>query len=67
MALKRAAIFAALFFLLGQTIAFAQDVTLTSPDGSVEISGTLLGFDGEFYSRRFRLWRIDGRRIRGAM
>ncbi|MEP3787101.1 phosphate ABC transporter substrate-binding/OmpA family protein [Ascidiaceihabitans sp.] len=49
MALKRAAIFAALFFLLGQTIAFAQDVTLTSPDGSVEISGTLLGFDGEFY------------------
>jgi len=24
-------------------------VTLTSPDGSVEVSGTLLGFDGDFY------------------
>ena len=24
-------------------------MTLTSPDGAVEISGTLLGFDGEFY------------------
>jgi len=29
--------------------AFAQDVTLTSRDGSVEISGTILGYDGEFY------------------
>ncbi len=29
--------------------AAAQDVTLTSRDGSVEINGTLLGFDGEFY------------------
>lgn len=27
----------------------AQDVTLTSRDGNVEISGNLLGFDGEFY------------------
>ncbi|MGC9417391.1 MAG: substrate-binding domain-containing protein [Rhodovulum sp.] len=27
----------------------AQDVTLTSRDGSVEISGTLTSFDGEFY------------------
>ncbi len=27
----------------------AQDVTLSSPDGAVEITGTLLGFDGEFY------------------
>ncbi len=30
-------------------MAFAQDVTLTSRDGSVEIVGNLLGFDGEFY------------------
>jgi len=29
--------------------AAAQDVTLTSRDGEVEIGGTLLGFDGEFY------------------
>ncbi|MEE9387827.1 MAG: phosphate ABC transporter substrate-binding/OmpA family protein [Paracoccaceae bacterium] len=30
----------------------AQDVTLTSRDGSVEIPGTLLGYDGEFYRIR---------------
>ncbi len=47
MAWKRAAIFAALSFL-GSALC-AQDVTLTSPDGQVELSGTLLGFDGEFY------------------
>lgn len=29
--------------------ALAQDVTLTSTDGSIELSGSLLGFDGEFY------------------
>ena len=27
----------------------AQDITLTSTDGSIELSGSLLGFDGEFY------------------
>ena len=47
MAWARAAIFAALSFW-GAALA-AQDVTLTSPDGAVELSGTLLGFDGEFY------------------
>ena len=47
MALARAAIIAALSFWA--SALFAQDVTLTSPDGQVEISGTLLGFDGEFY------------------
>ena len=47
MALVRAAIFAALSFF--GTALLAQDVTLTSPDGQVELSGTLLGFDGEFY------------------
>ncbi|MEL6465803.1 MAG: phosphate ABC transporter substrate-binding/OmpA family protein [Pseudomonadota bacterium] len=47
MALIRAAIFAALSFF--GTVLIAQDVTLTSPDGQVELSGTLLGFDGEFY------------------
>lgn len=29
--------------------ALAQDVTFTSRDGSIEVEGTLLGFDGEFY------------------
>lgn len=47
MAWARAAIFAALSFWASALMA--QDVTLTSPDGQVELSGTLLGFDGEFY------------------
>lgn len=45
----RAAVIAALAISTGATRAFAEDVTLTSRDGGVEISGTLLGFDGEFY------------------
>lgn len=49
--LKRAAIFAALFAFAGLQ-ALAQDVTLTSRDGKVELIGTLLGFDGEFYRLR---------------
>ncbi|MEM9497257.1 MAG: phosphate ABC transporter substrate-binding/OmpA family protein [Pseudomonadota bacterium] len=47
MAKLRVAIYAALLGLAGA--AAGQDVTLTSPDGSVELSGNLLGFDGEFY------------------
>lgn len=46
--LKRAAVFAA-FFVCQGICALAQDVTLTSRDEKVEISGTLMGFDGEFY------------------
>jgi phosphate transport system substrate-binding protein len=49
MSIKRAAAFAALFLFSPLGPAFAQDVTLASPDGQVEMSGTLLGFDGEFY------------------
>jgi phosphate transport system substrate-binding protein len=49
MTLKRAAVFAALFLFSVWGAAHAQDVTLKSPDGQVELSGTLLGFDGEFY------------------
>lgn len=45
----RAAGLAALFVFVSAMTAWAQDVTLTSRDGNVEISGTLLGFDGEFY------------------
>ncbi|MFN3211311.1 MAG: substrate-binding domain-containing protein, partial [Roseovarius sp.] len=44
-----AAVFAALFLFAGARSGAAQDVTLTSRDGDVEISGNLLGFDGEFY------------------
>ncbi|AWI82644.1 cell envelope biogenesis protein OmpA [Alloyangia pacifica] len=56
----RAAIIVALFIpgalsgLLLPTRAEAQDVTLRSRDGGIELSGTMLGFDGEFY-------RIDSR------
>lgn len=43
----RAAFCAALLFL--PSLAQAQDITLRSPDGTVEITGNLLGYDGEFY------------------
>jgi phosphate transport system substrate-binding protein len=46
--LRRAAVSAALF-MFSVLSATAQDVTLTSRDGKVELSGMLLGFDGEFY------------------
>ncbi|MDF1668027.1 MAG: phosphate ABC transporter substrate-binding/OmpA family protein [Roseovarius sp.] len=49
MTILRAAIIAALSILVAAPQASAQDVTLTSRDGDVEISGDLLGFDGEFY------------------
>jgi len=49
MSLVRAAIFAALFIFQSLSMSWAQDVTLTSRDGAVEINGTLLGYDGEFY------------------
>lgn len=45
----RAAGLAALFIFSTVWAAFAQDVTLTSRDGSIQLDGTLLGFDGEFY------------------
>ncbi|MHA7850370.1 substrate-binding domain-containing protein [Roseovarius sp.] len=45
----RAAMIAALFTIGTGLSVNAQDVTLTSRDGDVEISGNLLGFDGEFY------------------
>ena len=49
MRMKRAAISAALFLWTSCVSAAAQDVTLTSRDGLIELTGTLLGFDGEFY------------------
>lgn len=47
----RAAVFAALLFLsaLFPKAGVAQDVTLTSRDGSLSLSGQLTGFDGEYY------------------
>lgn len=49
MTLTRAAIFAALFLCSIAARGFAADVTLTSRDGSVEVVGDLLSYDGEFY------------------
>lgn len=60
MTILRAAFIAALSVF--GTTAPAQDITLTSPDGAVEISGTLLGFDGEFYrvDTRYGELTVDG-------
>lgn len=49
MALARVAWIVALFIVGLCDSAWAQDVTLTSRDGGVEVSGNLLGFDGEYY------------------
>ena len=59
--LKRAAVLAALF-LFGASSLLAQDVTLSSRDGKIELSGTLLGFDGEFYrlSTEYGELTVDG-------
>ena len=62
MTFLRAAACAALFLTsLARSLA-AQDVTLSSPDGAVEITGTLLGFDGEFYrvQTQFGELTVDG-------
>ena len=58
----RAAICAALLLFAPVGLAQAQDVTLSSPDGVVEITGNLLGFDGEFYrvETKFGELTLDG-------
>ena len=62
----RAAICAALLLFAGAGPALAQDVTLSSPDGAVEISGNLLGFDGEYYrvETKFGELTVDGSGVR---
>ncbi|MCG7623812.1 MULTISPECIES: phosphate ABC transporter substrate-binding/OmpA family protein [unclassified Epibacterium] len=58
----RAAICAALcLFGAGVPVA-GQDVTLSSPDGAIEVTGDLLGFDGEFYrvDTQFGELTVDG-------
>ncbi len=49
MSYRRAAALAALFLWSLGGAARGDDVTLTSRDGSVEVTGDLLGYDGEFY------------------
>lgn len=62
MGLGRAAVFAALLVWGHASTLAAQDVMLTSRDGRVEIDGTLLGFDGEFYrvSTEYGELTVDG-------
>ncbi|SFD66422.1 substrate-binding domain-containing protein [Roseivivax sediminis] len=58
-----AAIFAALFLALSAGgPAAAEDITLRSRDGAIALSGTLLGFDGEFYriETRYGELTVDG-------
>jgi phosphate transport system substrate-binding protein len=51
LAFARAAL-AALFVAVSAAPSAAQDVTLTSRDGSVVLNGTLLQYDGEFFRIR---------------
>jgi phosphate transport system substrate-binding protein len=62
MAFLRAAVCAALFLSGTARALSAQDVTLASPDGEVEVTGTLLGFDGEYYrvETQFGELTVDG-------
>ncbi|MFD2738357.1 substrate-binding domain-containing protein [Sulfitobacter aestuarii] len=64
--IKRAAVCAALFLFSPAGAANAQDVTLTSRDGKVEVSGTLSGFDGEFYrlDTEYGELTVDGSGVR---
>lgn len=52
----------ALFSIASATCAVAQDITLISHDGKVEVTGNLLGFDGEFYrvDTQFGELTVDG-------
>ena len=56
-----AALIAALMF----SEAAAQDVTLTSRDGALSLSGTLLGYDGEFFriETRYGQLTVDGQGV----
>ncbi|KUJ77363.1 phosphate ABC transporter substrate-binding/OmpA family protein [Ruegeria profundi] len=53
---------AALFSATITTAVHAQDIALTSHDGKIEVTGTLLGFDGEFYriDTQFGELTVDG-------
>ena len=57
-----AAILAALMCVQG---AVAQDVTLTSRDGSLSLTGTLQGYDGEFFriETSYGLLTVDGQGV----
>lgn len=61
----RAAVFAAFCLCAAAVSATADEVTLTSREGTVTISGELLGYDGEFYrlSTQYGILTVDGTRV----
>ncbi len=62
MLILRAAILAALFLCSAGIAALANDITLTSRDGTVELTGLFLGFDGEYYriETEYGVLTVDG-------
>ena len=56
---------AAVFAVLSPTCLFAQDVTLTSRDGSLAIAGTLQAYDGEFFriDSKYGLLTVDAQGV----
>ncbi|WP_171212092.1 phosphate ABC transporter substrate-binding/OmpA family protein [Ruegeria sp. HKCCA5426] len=61
MTFLRVAVAALISLTLSKNVS-AQDITLTSHDGKVEVVGNLLGFDGEFYrvDTPFGTLTVDG-------
>ncbi|MFP7672140.1 substrate-binding domain-containing protein [Marivita sp. S0852] len=61
-----AALWVALFLMVSSAAAVADDVTLKSRDGAIELSGTLLGFDGQFYrvQTEYGELTVDGSGVR---
>ena len=55
----------AMFVVLCPMICLAQDVTLTSRDGSLGISGTLQAYDGEFFRiySKYGLLTVDAQSV----
>lgn len=58
----RAAVIAA--FLIAET-AFAQDITLVAREGNIVLTGTLQGYDGEFYriDTSYGMLTVDGQGV----
>ena len=56
---------AMVFAVLFPTASLAQDVTLTSRDGSLAISGTLQAYDGEFFriDSKYGLLTVDAQGV----
>ena len=56
---------AAVAVFLNGTCVLAQDVTLTARDGGIALSGTLLGYDGEFYriETSYGMLTVDGQGV----